>query len=74
LQDPISKIPITKKRAGRMTQGEGPEFKPQYFKKKKNPGTKNIIAALKRSPSPAAPGSSGDKGLITQRAGVGRTS
>jgi hypothetical protein len=34
LQDPISKIPITK-RAGGVAQGEGPEFKPQYHKKKK---------------------------------------
>jgi hypothetical protein len=32
--DPISKIPITK-RAGGVAQGEGPEFKPQYHKKKK---------------------------------------
>jgi hypothetical protein len=30
LQDPILKIPITKR-----AQGEGPEFKPQYLKKKK---------------------------------------
>jgi hypothetical protein len=36
LRDPISKIPNThKKRAGGMAQGEGPEFKPQYHKKKK---------------------------------------
>jgi hypothetical protein len=34
-QDPISKIPITK-RAGKVTQGEDPEFKPQYCKKRKN--------------------------------------
>jgi hypothetical protein len=33
-QDPVSKIPVTK-RAGRVAQGEGPEFKPQYHKKKK---------------------------------------
>jgi hypothetical protein len=46
-QDPISKKPITKKqnkknhqknpsqkRAGEVTQGVGPEFKPQYKKKK----------------------------------------
>jgi hypothetical protein len=33
-QDPISKIPIIK-RAGRVAQGEGPEFKPPYYKKKK---------------------------------------
>jgi hypothetical protein len=31
---PCLKIPITK-RAGRMVQGEGLEFKPQYCKKKK---------------------------------------
>jgi hypothetical protein len=31
-QDPISKIPITKK----VAQGVGPEFKPQYPKTKKN--------------------------------------
>jgi hypothetical protein len=41
--DPISKKPITKKRAGGVAQGVGPEFKPQYhgkkmkFQKKKNP-------------------------------------
>jgi hypothetical protein len=34
LQDPISKKPNTK-RAGGMAQGVGPEFKPQYCKKKK---------------------------------------
>jgi hypothetical protein len=28
-QNPISKIPITK-RVGRVAQGEGPEFEPQY--------------------------------------------
>jgi hypothetical protein len=32
-RDPILKIPITK-RAGGETQGEGPEFKSQYCKKK----------------------------------------
>jgi hypothetical protein len=35
LQDPISKIPITK-RAGGVAQAEGPEFKSQYHKKKKS--------------------------------------
>jgi hypothetical protein len=30
LQDPSSKNPITKSRAGGVAQGEGPEFKPQY--------------------------------------------
>jgi hypothetical protein len=30
-RDSISKIPNTK-RAGRVAQGEGPEFKPQYCK------------------------------------------
>jgi hypothetical protein len=34
LQDPISKIPNTKK-AGGVAQGVGPEFKPQYHKNKK---------------------------------------
>jgi hypothetical protein len=36
-RDPISKMPITKKKkgAGGVAQGEGPEFKPQYQKKKK---------------------------------------
>jgi hypothetical protein len=33
-QGPILKIPITKK-GWYFTQGEGPEFKPQYCKKKK---------------------------------------
>jgi hypothetical protein len=32
----ISKTPITK-RTGGVAQGVGPEFKPQYHKKKKNP-------------------------------------
>jgi hypothetical protein len=39
LQDPISNIPNTPKRAGRVAQGIGPEFKPQghiYIKKKSN--------------------------------------
>jgi hypothetical protein len=36
LRDPILKIPITiKKRAGGLAKGVGPEFKPQYHKKKK---------------------------------------
>jgi hypothetical protein len=34
LQDPILKIPNTK-RAGGVAQGIGPKFKPQYHKKKK---------------------------------------
>jgi hypothetical protein len=34
LQDPILKNP-SKNRAGGVAQGEGPEFKPQYRKKKK---------------------------------------
>jgi hypothetical protein len=33
--DPISKKTLHKNRAGRVAQGEGPEFKPQYHKKKK---------------------------------------
>jgi hypothetical protein len=35
LQDPILKVLITK-RADRVSQSEGPEFKPSYHKKKKN--------------------------------------
>jgi hypothetical protein len=34
-RDPISKIPLTK-RAGGVPQGVGPEFKPQYHKKREN--------------------------------------
>jgi hypothetical protein len=34
LRDPISKKPFTK-RAGGVAQDVGPEFKPQYCKKKK---------------------------------------
>jgi hypothetical protein len=33
--DPYLKKPITKNWAGGVAQGEGPEFKPQYHKKKK---------------------------------------
>jgi hypothetical protein len=32
---PYLKKPFTKKRAGGVAQGEGPEFKPQYHEKKK---------------------------------------
>jgi hypothetical protein len=32
-----------KKRAGGVVQGEGPEFKPQHHKKKKNTGTGNTF-------------------------------
>jgi hypothetical protein len=35
LRDPISKKPFTKKRAGGVAQGIDPEFKPQYWRKKK---------------------------------------
>jgi hypothetical protein len=36
-RDPISKNPITQKNwAGGVAQGEGSEFKPQYWGKKKN--------------------------------------
>jgi hypothetical protein len=35
-QDPISKNTITKKRAGRVAQGEGLEFKLQYHTLKKS--------------------------------------
>jgi hypothetical protein len=42
LRDPISKRPNTqKKRADAVAQGVGPEFKPQYCKKKKKKICKN---------------------------------
>jgi hypothetical protein len=34
-RDPVSKKPITKKRAGGVPQGVNPELKPHYCKKKK---------------------------------------
>jgi hypothetical protein len=34
-QDPISKNPLQKYRTGGVAQGEGPEFKPQYWGGKK---------------------------------------
>jgi hypothetical protein len=34
-QDPISRKKTSQKRAGGVTQGVGPEFKPQYQKKQK---------------------------------------
>jgi hypothetical protein len=40
-REPILKISI-KKRAGGVAQGEGPEFKPQYHKKKKKLPSQNI--------------------------------
>jgi hypothetical protein len=48
-QYPISKTP-SQKRAGRVAQGEGPEFKPQYGKKKKV--TEQTIAICKQRNSP----------------------
>jgi hypothetical protein len=41
-QNPISKKPITKKMAGGVTQGGGPEFKPCSTAKKRNWGKKSI--------------------------------
>jgi hypothetical protein len=35
LQDPISKKNPSQERAGGVAEGEGPEFKPQNYKKKK---------------------------------------
>jgi hypothetical protein len=44
---PYLKKPFTKKRAGRVAQGEGPEFKDQYYakekKKKKFGFSQNLI-------------------------------
>jgi hypothetical protein len=42
---PCLKIPITK-RAGRMVQGEGLEFKPQYCKKKKKKENKTKMSII----------------------------
>jgi hypothetical protein len=56
LQDPISKIPITKKRGrgpGGMAQGVGPEVKPQYLQKKGGGMKKKVqkvIVNQKKSP------------------------
>jgi hypothetical protein len=47
LQDPISKIPITKKRAGGVAQGEGPEFNISTEKKTKQ----NRILKIRKLPS-----------------------
>jgi hypothetical protein len=44
-QDPISKISFTK-RAGAMAQGEGPEFKTQYHKKKKKMQERSFFTPL----------------------------
>jgi hypothetical protein len=46
LQDPISKKPITKKRAGGVAQGVDPEFKLQYCKKKKRNGPQSELFSL----------------------------
>jgi hypothetical protein len=46
-QDTIWKKPITE-RAGRVAQGEGPEFKPQY-RKKQNKQTKKTKLTLEYS-------------------------
>jgi hypothetical protein len=52
LPDPISKTPI-KKRAGGVAQGVGPEFKPQYHKKKKKKiglGCSSVVEHLPTTP------------------------
>jgi hypothetical protein len=46
--DPISKIPNTR-RAGGVAQGVGPEFKPQYHKKKKMGAQSTLYACMERS-------------------------
>jgi hypothetical protein len=43
-QDPISKKPITKKRADEVAQGVGPEFKLKYHKKKKKMFSQALVA------------------------------
>jgi hypothetical protein len=48
LKDPTSKNPSQKKCLGGLSQGVGPEFKPQYWKKKKKKRTKEIEYVYKR--------------------------
>jgi hypothetical protein len=45
-QDPIWKI-LNTKRAGGVAQGVGPEFKPQYWKRKKNYLAKRKLLKVK---------------------------
>jgi hypothetical protein len=45
LGDPVSKIP-SQKRVSEVAQGEDPEFKPQYHKKKNELGL--LILAMKK--------------------------
>jgi hypothetical protein len=47
----LSPKPFHKNRAGRVAQGEGPEFKPQYHKKKKKKLKRNISLFLRQGPS-----------------------
>jgi hypothetical protein len=51
-REPISKNPITKNWAGGVAQGEGPELKPQYRKKKKKKG---IVSGRQSGLSGGAP-------------------
>jgi hypothetical protein len=52
-RDPTSKNPLTKNWAGRVAQGVGSEFKPQYHKKKKKERKKENVHAKKLPPSPS---------------------
>jgi hypothetical protein len=45
LLDPITVKPITKRRAGGVAQGIGPEFKPQCHKKKNLDGHQGLLQA-----------------------------
>jgi hypothetical protein len=50
--DTISKKAYHKKRAGGVTQGVVPEFKPEYCKKKKNDNSNNTESIFTFTPSP----------------------
>jgi hypothetical protein len=49
LQDLILKNPVTKNCAGGVAQGKGPEFKPQYCKKKKEKKKKKKTKKMENS-------------------------
>jgi hypothetical protein len=41
---PYLEKPFTKNRAGRVDQGEGPEFKPQYWKKRRKERIHQVVS------------------------------
>jgi hypothetical protein len=54
-EDPISKKTLHKNRAGGVAQGIGPEFKPQYWKKKKRHIFQTSFGNQNPDPSPGWP-------------------